>query len=313
MPLVLRSEKGSQLTFNEMDGNFTYLEELSQTGSFTGSFIGDGSGLTGIPGVTPIATGSFATTGSNTFIGNQIVSGSVTISGSISQVGIGANNTFVGNNAGIARTTGTNNTLIGNRAGSSLNAGNNNTFIGRNAGNTTAGGTANTAVGMDSLFSNSGGLYNTAIGYNALSTAISSNYNVAIGDSAATVTGDSQIVNNPANSVFIGASTKPQGVSNTNTIVIGYGAIGNGDNTTTIGNSDTTATYLKGTLITSGSVAQQVTGSFLVTGSANINGFTVLPQVSASLNFANDTAAASGGVPLGGLYRNGNAIQIRLV
>ena len=39
----------------------------------------------------------------------------------------------------------------------------------------------------------------------------------------------------------------------------------------------------------------------------------VLAHVATSLNFANDTAAAAGGVPLGGLYRNGNAIQIRLV
>lgn len=124
MPLVLRSEKGSQLTFNEMDGNFTYLEGLDQdklttssfnattgsfvttssfnattgsftttssfntfsssytTGSFTGSFIGDGSGLTGIPGVTPIATGSFATTGSNRFVGNQTITGSLILSSS---------------------------------------------------------------------------------------------------------------------------------------------------------------------------------------------------------------------------------------
>ena len=40
---------------------------------------------------------------------------------------------------------------------------------------------------------------------------------------------------------------------------------------------------------------------------------TILASVSASLNFANDTAAAAGGVPLGGLYRNGNVIQIRIV
>jgi hypothetical protein len=39
----------------------------------------------------------------------------------------------------------------------------------------------------------------------------------------------------------------------------------------------------------------------------------ILARVSSSLNFANDTAAAAGGVPLGGLYRNGNVIQIRLV
>jgi hypothetical protein len=40
--------------------------------------------------------------------------------------------------------------------------------------------------------------------------------------------------------------------------------------------------------------------------------FVVLTQVSQSLNFVDDTAAAAGGVPLGGLYRNGNFILIRL-
>jgi hypothetical protein len=37
-----------------------------------------------------------------------------------------------------------------------------------------------------------------------------------------------------------------------------------------------------------------------------------LSQVSSSLNYADDTAAAAGGVPLGGLYRNGNFILIRI-
>jgi len=39
----------------------------------------------------------------------------------------------------------------------------------------------------------------------------------------------------------------------------------------------------------------------------------ILTEVSESLDFANDGLAAAGGVPLGGLYRNGNVIQIRLV
>jgi hypothetical protein len=39
----------------------------------------------------------------------------------------------------------------------------------------------------------------------------------------------------------------------------------------------------------------------------------VLTQVSQSLNYADDAAAAAGGVPLGGLYRNGNFIAIRIV
>lgn len=105
MSLNLRIPKGSKLTFQEMDGNFVYLEQQSQqrlttssfnqfsssysTGSFTGSFVGDGSGLTGIPGVTPISTGSFATTGSNTFIGNQTISGSALVTGSITVPGSG--------------------------------------------------------------------------------------------------------------------------------------------------------------------------------------------------------------------------------
>lgn len=38
----------------------------------------------------------------------------------------------------------------------------------------------------------------------------------------------------------------------------------------------------------------------------------ILTSVSESLNFADDSLAAAGGVPLGGLYRNGNVIQIRI-
>lgn len=36
-------------------------------------------------------------------------------------------------------------------------------------------------------------------------------------------------------------------------------------------------------------------------------------MASAPTNAANDAAAAAAGVPLGGFYRNGNALQIRLV
>lgn len=52
-------------------------------------------------------------------------------------------------------------------------------------------------------------------------------------------------------------------------------------------------------------------GSF--NGGLTSNGFVILTQVSQSLNYADDTAAAAGGVPLGGLYRNGNFIAIRLI
>ena len=54
---------------------------------------------------------------------------------------------------------------------------------------------------------------------------------------------------------------------------------------------------------------QTITGSITVSGS-NITH--VFPVISASLDFADDTAAEAGGVPLGGLYRTGNVIQIRI-
>ncbi len=43
-----------------------------------------------------------------------------------------------------------------------------------------------------------------------------------------------------------------------------------------------------------------------------LNQIVILTQVSSSLEFTDDAAAAAGGVPLGGLYRNGNFILIRL-
>ena len=68
--------------------------------------------------------------------------------------------------------------------------------------------------------------------------------------------------------------------------------------------------YFEGTLNVSGSTAMN--GNQDITGSLLVSSFTTLASVSSSLNFADDTAAAAGGVPLGGLYRNGNFVMIRL-
>ena len=68
-----------------------------------------------------------------------------------------------------------------------------------------------------------------------------------------------------------------------------------------------------------GGIALITTGSAIIEGGADIigqvkqsAGAVILTKVSESLNFANDIVAASGGVPLGGLYRNGNDIKIRI-
>ena len=55
-----------------------------------------------------------------------------------------------------------------------------------------------------------------------------------------------------------------------------------------------------------GSFQGSLSGSLLGTS------YIVLSQVSESLNFASDSAAGTGGVPLGGLYRSGSFVKIRI-
>ena len=67
--------------------------------------------------------------------------------------------------------------------------------------------------------------------------------------------------------------------------------------------------------LTASYVLNAVSSSYAVTSSylnPVTNGYVVLTQVSASLNFVDDASAAAGGVPLGGLYRNGNFILVRI-
>jgi hypothetical protein len=80
---------------------------------------------------------------------------------------------------------------------------------------------------------------------------------------------------------------------------------GHGHHLTTSSIQDT------GTLVTINS-ATQITGSLGVNSTQTLQSFTILSNVGQNLNFANDAAAAIGGVPLYGLYRNGNFIMIRL-
>lgn len=56
----------------------------------------------------------------------------------------------------------------------------------------------------------------------------------------------------------------------------------------------------------------EFSGSVYFENDTHTDGYTVLHSVSESLNFNDDTEAASAGVPLGGLYRSGSFIMIRL-
>lgn len=122
--------------------------------------------------------------------------------------------------------------------------------------------------------------------------------------SGSTIFGDTlDDTHNFTGSLLITGSTSTAGNStyNGNSTITGSSII-SGSLTVT---GDSTIT---GSLNTSGSVTLTNSGSTTFTVE---NGYVILTEVSESLNFPSDASASAAGVPLGGLYRNGNAIYIR--
>ena len=108
-------------------------------------------------------------------------------------------------------------------------------------------GENNTGIGNSSLNSNLGS-NNTAVGSNSLSKNIDGTDNIAIGLNAGTyfLTG---VFNNNTytnQSIFIGNNSRALGNTQSNQIVIGYEALGNGSDSVTLGNNNITKTILKG-------------------------------------------------------------------
>lgn len=189
-------------------------------------------------------------------------------------------NTGFGAGALSNNTTASNNTGVGTNALRDTNIGGSNTAVGVSTLQANTTGSSNTAVGFSALSANTVGISNTATGTSVLQNATSS-FNSAFGNNSgnqittgsqnalfgwnsfpSNITGSNNSVfgaqagrfitdgvtalANLNNSVFIGQDTRAQADSQTNQIVIGYQAIGNGSNTTTIGNSAITATHLAG-------------------------------------------------------------------
>ena len=127
-----------------------------------------------------------------------------------------------------------------------------NIFLGVNAGNTTMGSTAtsssqasfNVGIGGAVLTTNTTGYNNVVIGHGAMLTNTTGYNNVAIGyTSGRYITGGVNVNQTSNNSVYIGTDAKAKVDGGTNETVIGYGAIGNGSNTATIGNTSVTDLY----------------------------------------------------------------------
>ena len=240
--------------------------------SVSGSPITTSGNITiNIPSASATARG-LVTTGSQTFAGNKTFQSDIVVNNV--NIGTGPDtsgstnftNTRIGRFALSQNTTGFHNTAVGYGANQNNTTGNNNTSVGLSALGQNTTGNYNTAVGIASLSSNISGLYNTSIGYLALDNSTTASDNTALGSSAlvnittgasntaigfgaGSVTNGGFSNTTSANSVYIGNDTRAGLNGNTNEIVIGSGARGQGSNTVTIGNSSTTSNKFFGRVI----------------------------------------------------------------
>jgi hypothetical protein len=175
----------------------------------------------------------------------------------------GYENSVMGMGALAYNTTGYHNSAMGISALSHNNTGFDNSAMGANALYSNISGQQNSAMGKSALYYNTTGYINSAMGDNALIYNTTGSGNSAMGEYAlgsnTTGFGNSAIGsyagsyanNNASNqtsrdSIYIGKHTMALVSGDTNEIVIGASAIGNGSNSVTLGNTDITKTILQG-------------------------------------------------------------------
>ena len=226
----------------------------------------------------------------------------------------GSYSTALGHTA-LFKAEGTYNTAVGYDAGCLIGAGFCNTILGSQAAK---GGyhRESVAVGSKALCAVTSGNYNTAIGSFAGATITSGNCNIIIGYKAgpsaesaqtAKLYVDVQTTDTPL--IFGDFNTRQVTINNQVSASLFSGSfVGDGSGLTGVSGQGfpfTGEAQITGSLIVSQSTAAGTAVSIE-------KGHVILTQVSSSLNAHNDLQAASLGVPVGGLYRNGNFIQIRI-
>ncbi len=227
-----------------------YLTKATGTNTIDTSQIYQSSGLIGIGTTTPaqkldingdvLINGLIAGRGTGNINTNAVL-GRLAFNFNTT----GFQNVAIGNLALYSNTTGANNVAIGNSALSANTTANHNVAIGHNSMLSNTTGFQNTAVGIQSLGQNTTGENNTGIGNGALGVSTTGYENVALGTNAGryiTAGGNNTTSNQ---SVYIGADTRASANGNTNEIVIGKSAIGNGSNSVTLGNASITKTVLR--------------------------------------------------------------------
>jgi hypothetical protein len=229
----------------------------------------------------------------NLSIGNDALSASVVPFGNTAigayalQYATGGNDlTAVGNEAMLSTVTSDASTAIGSQSQKYMTSTSGyNTSVGveslRGAFPGTDIGSYNSAYGSVSMGKITTGNYNSALGYYSLFNNTTGSYNTCIGANCGEyISGGSTANTAPNYAVFIGYNTEASAATDTNEIVIGANAVGNGSNTLTLGNSSITGLYvpgIKATYTTSCleiSTTGYITNTGVACGSGSISGLT---------------------------------------
>jgi hypothetical protein len=145
-----------------------------------------------------------------------------------------------------ANTSGNYNVAIGVQTLGANTTGVRNVAIGANClGVNTTGGN-NMAFGFQTMIQSTTGSDNVAIGSQSLNTLTTGGSNIAIGKESGRLVSGGGNNNTPSESIYIGQDTRASAAGNSNEMVFGHTAIGQGSNTVTLGNSSITKTFLRG-------------------------------------------------------------------
>jgi hypothetical protein len=205
-----------------------------------------------------------------TIAGTETITGAKTFTSDLNidakiALNAGDDNIVIGDGAGASLVSGQalGNLLVGKGAGAAINSGDYNVATGYEALYSATTASNNTANGFQALYSTTTGSDNVANGYYALRSNLSGARNLAngwvalynlnsgsdnqgYGFQAGRYLFDGTTALTTANgSLFLGNNTKASANGNTNEIVIGDNAIGNGSNTITIGSSSTQSLHTR--------------------------------------------------------------------
>jgi hypothetical protein len=286
---------GGTITGAELLSGTDVISGSDEYNTFESSFYAYTASINSYTGSLNISvqSGSFASTGSNNFIGTQSVTGSILVSGSLlidlssgSAGLVNPNYLTITNNLGL-----TNNFRIGSGP-----EGTGSYVISSNLYYVSAGATKdnNDVNGWQIR------MYNTD----------DNNRSFSIDHSPKDSTAVDRIIELREN-----ASSQIQTLVNSDITIEGNinatNAIVTVDSINATNQLTASAGLFDSSLIVSGTLgiaATIATSSMVITQL----GYVLLPHVSESLDFASDALAAAAGVPIGGLYRNGNALAIRI-